>query len=730
MECGNEIRAAKILRKWTLAVLVMLAVACIMTLPSFAESAGKGYDSAPSLTVVEEGGRVPDFIDGAWSLDGGTYAVSGTARNYEGLRIAGDVTLDLRDATIIHAEMDTWRYGDIAQYAPAINIESGSVRMNLVGENAVKGSPGYAGVHVAEGATLAISGAGSLAARGGDACNTEVRLPDRLGAGKEGYFTGGAGIGGNGVWMAFLGGNPNICEAISGHSLAFGAIRIDGGTISAAGGDLLNRWNLGAGAGIGAGGAAGVRTNQSDPIGFPFAGTITINGGDVTATGGDTAPTDTGGGAGIGSGGVTGNFYWPYSSRNDIRILIGGGTVVAAGEADGAGIGGGANVNGGTIEISGGFVKAQGGDEEDGTLWGGAGIGGGEECSATSILIDGGIVSAAGGGAASGIGSGNGGGTHGTLTLAGSAEVDAHGGPERNGGAGIMAGGISLEGSAHVRVYAGGRARGIVSGMGEGLALSDTAALWVQTDDASSPAISSYSAVPGQVLGNVSYSSLDAYLTTNYNYANGTIEDAVAYGWLTTPSSLVTGDRGFEYTWDDGGLRIDGNAVPLSTDAMPVGGSWATLYREILSVIVSYQYVSSVPEGVVAPNPVEVAPGTAYIPEKPESFEGWVFDGWYTDEKCIAAFIDGTVLDSDVVLYGRWLRTVVPIKPQPVVPGYTNVEGDASAEGKSFQGVFDQEARGSIVLSETGDAMPSRMPVLVLVLFGSLLVLAFAIRHK
>ena len=95
------------------------------------------------------------------------------------------------------------------------------------------------------------------------------------------------------------------------------------------------------------------------------AGTITINGGNITATG-------TYGGAGIG-GGVNG------SSGN---ITISGGTVTATGNFGGAGIGGGVNISnadtGGIITITGGTVTAIGND-------GGAGIGGGHDGSSGSF---------------------------------------------------------------------------------------------------------------------------------------------------------------------------------------------------------------------------------------------------------------------------------------------------------------------------------------------------------
>ena len=121
---------------------------------------------------------------------------------------------------------------------------------------------------------------------------------------------------------------------IGGNSNQSGTITINGGTVTATGGD--------GGAGIGGGNGGN-------------GGNITINGGTVTATG-STTPYS--GSAGIGGGGV-------YGSGGTI---IRGGTVIANG-AGGAGIGGGSSGAGGTITISGGTVIAKGS--------GSPGIGGG-----------------------------------------------------------------------------------------------------------------------------------------------------------------------------------------------------------------------------------------------------------------------------------------------------------------------------------------------------------------
>lgn len=131
-------------------------------------------------------------------------------------------------------------------------------------------------------------------------------------------------------------------------------ITINGGEITATGGT--------SGSGIG----GGSKINGS-------GGTITINGGEITANGGDN-------GAGIGGG----------SASSGGIITINGGTIATTGGNLGAGIGGGSQQSGGTITIHGGEIVATG-------YSGSAGIGSGFAASigsATVINIDGGIVTA------------------------------------------------------------------------------------------------------------------------------------------------------------------------------------------------------------------------------------------------------------------------------------------------------------------------------------------------
>lgn len=165
----------------------------------------------------------------------------------------------------------------------------GDATIILKGANTVKGFYAYyPGIYVPEGSTLTILGDGSL------------------NASSNGY---GAGIGG-------------------GTDINCGNIRIDGGTITAQGGELC--------AGIGAGGSDD--TNVT-------CGTITITGGKVTAVGGSTA-------AGIGSGGMV-DYYSSTCGDITIASTVESVTATKGGEFAPYSIGPGFGGSCGTVTIGG-----------------------------------------------------------------------------------------------------------------------------------------------------------------------------------------------------------------------------------------------------------------------------------------------------------------------------------------------------------------------------------------
>ena len=73
-------------------------------------------------------------------------------------------------------------------------------------------------------------------------------------------------------------------------------------------------------------------------------------------------------------------------------------------------------------------------------------------------------------------------------------------------------------------------------------------------------------------------------------------------------------------------------------------------------ICISYQWVSmDNPTDVASPANDYIRTGRAYTAKAQQnSHQGYTFDGWYTDEQCKHPFVDGTVLNTDTVLYGLW----------------------------------------------------------------------------
>ncbi len=437
-------------------------------------------------------------------LTAGEYFYFGTMDNP--IYIDGDVTLVLDNAEIKNETTDT------SKYSAAISVLSGNAMLILKGENKVEGCPGYAGIYVAKGATLTIKGTGSLEAKGGAGASINNVSNGTITANI--ICGGGAGIGGNGICYYSV--NRTATLFADDRTTSFGTIEIKEGKVTATGGEANQKFNTpGGGAGIGGGGNS-VKSDFENIT----SGKVIISGGTVIALGGDQNNNDnywTFGGAGIGTGGsyIEGSGDSPES---DVTVKISGGTIEATGRGDGAGIGGGANVNGGKIYISGGKVNATGGYERkpNGTWnggFGGAGIGGGDEQSVYLIEIGGDAkVVARAIGAAAGIGTGMNGCTvtndECSVRIYGNADVTAYGGshvtrPE--GGAGIGTGrqpyskvpgfeDISIEDTATVRAFAGPNAQAIGVGCGAGIDdwysysvnFSQTATVWMITQNGDS----------------------------------------------------------------------------------------------------------------------------------------------------------------------------------------------------------------------------------------------------
>jgi hypothetical protein len=327
---------------------------------------GSSEDGAITISdgeITATGGELGAGIGGGYEGDGGTITISDKALIKEAN--GGEYGSENGSGAGIGG-------GQLGN-GGTINIEGGTITK---AQGGFKGA-GIGGGYEGNGGIISISSGTIELAQGGE-----------YGAGIGGGRRGPAGQEIN------ISGDAKITEAIGGDFAAGigggeggdgGIINIEGGDITAIGGDED--------------GGAGIGTGYNVTNGEPE---ITISGGEISATGGNNA-------AGIGGG--------EFGAGG--KIEISGGTISATGSAGGAGIGSGFARDGDTIKIKGGTISAEGGSA------GGAGIGGGKKDfefggDGGQITIEGGTISAAGGTSAAGIGVGSGGTTGTTIITGGS----------------------------------------------------------------------------------------------------------------------------------------------------------------------------------------------------------------------------------------------------------------------------------------------------------------------
>ena len=269
--------------------------------------------------------------------------------------------------------------------------------------------------------------------------NTTIKLDG------DNHLTGGNGIYSNSSGSLTISGDENDSltaqggDSRNGIYSVSGDVTISGGTVTATGGNSTGSYGSG-GDGI-------------------HSGSLTISGGTVTATGGGSTGSNGLGGRGIRSGGgvtisggstVTANggngSHGGSGISSSSGVTVSDGTVTANGGNGGNVSGDGIRSDGG-VTISGGTVKAAGGDSKDG--YGGDGI-----RSGGGVTISGNTVNAAGG---------NGGKVGGygicsfdRVAISGGT-VEAAGGSSgsSNGGSGIYSNDIDLSGSLELTAKAG-----------------------------------------------------------------------------------------------------------------------------------------------------------------------------------------------------------------------------------------------------------------------------------
>lgn len=336
-------------------------------------------------------------------------------------------TVSVKDADVTFKDLEIDRSASSTAADGAAVSVSGNSSIELDGKNTISSGMGHAGIEKADdngtmtikddnnvsGSLTANGGFGGAGIGGGDGDNAN-------GLNKESDSTGG----GRGSNITISGKNTIVKAEGGAEAAGIGGGRSgDADTIEITDSTVISNGhgsdtgNSGAGiggGGVGAGGGAGGGISN-----------ITIKDADVTA-GADA------GGAGIGSGKASGwiNYpgifpNWKAEHPNEgvaSDITISGGRVKASGGDDSAGIGGGYLGSGSDITIKDNAdVTANGGK------WG-AGIGGGRDGDGSDISISDSNVSASGGAAGAGIGGGRGGKGE-NVTISGSSTVSVKHGP-------------------------------------------------------------------------------------------------------------------------------------------------------------------------------------------------------------------------------------------------------------------------------------------------------------
>lgn len=135
-----------------------------------------------------------------------------------------------------------------------------------------------------------------------------------------------------------------------------------------------------------------------------------------------------------------------------------------------------------------------------------------------------------------------------------------------------------------------------------------------------------------------------------------------------TVENTEIGTQLVRYTTDAGGeaaaatADADGIFVPSwkMPEGLAIGQSKAAGKTDWMTYVpavkIQYQWVSTDnPTDVIPPANDYIRTGRAYTAKAQQnSHQGYTFDGWYTDTTCTVPYVNGTVLNTDTVLYGRW----------------------------------------------------------------------------
>ncbi len=96
---------------------------------------------------------------------------------------------------------------------------------------------------------------------------------------------------------------------------------------------------------------------------------------------------------------------------------------------------------------------------------------------------------------------------------------------------------------------------------------------------------------------------------------------------------------------------VDGTII---NDNTTTNGKLLLYGKWTRKVEISYEFVGDAPTGAATPTPTHVLPGVKYDAEPTPSEKNYLFEGWYADKACTTPYADGTTINTDTVLYGKW----------------------------------------------------------------------------
>lgn len=158
--------------------------------------------------------------------------------------------------------------------------------------------------------------------------------------------------------------------------------------------------------------------------------------------------------------------------------------------------------------------------------------------------------------------------------------------------------------------------------------------------------------------------SVDYYHFTGYD-SNGTPQFKSTPYRHTEQNLAAIDDNNNNDDDNDDAIQTSLNILPIPPQAQAGEIRGANYGEKVVITItgpicISYQWVKPLTPDFNPPKPEYVARATTYKPASPlqNAVDGkdlnLKFDGWYKDEECTQPFVDGTVLNTDTVLYGLW----------------------------------------------------------------------------